>query len=149
MCVRLLSLLLIAGVFATQLARIPHAHEGMSCAENNAHNQTPHMHLAVHSHSHDHSHHHHDNSDESNRDAQFRSISESHDATAIALSADVGTVNSSCSSDDLAKSILDGLFFVAVTDPKPLLTTRRLQRPLDADAYDFSDIYLTFRQLRI
>jgi hypothetical protein len=64
---RCVSLLVIAGLFASQLAAIPHAHGATSPEEQRKHDAMPHIHLLGHSshgHSHsaakdDHDHHHH------------------------------------------------------------------------------------------
>jgi hypothetical protein len=64
---RCVSLLVIVGLFASQLAAIPHAHGATSSEEQQKHDAKPHIHLFGHcSHSHSHSHakddhhHHHD-----------------------------------------------------------------------------------------
>lgn len=57
---RCISLLIIAGVLAGQLAEIPHAHGGMSAEEQRVHDLSPHIHC--------HSHQHHSQSDHSQSD---------------------------------------------------------------------------------
>jgi hypothetical protein len=53
---RVVSLLVLFGFIAGQLAAVPHAHGGLSPAEQREHDARPHVHVGSHSHNHGHSH---------------------------------------------------------------------------------------------
>jgi hypothetical protein len=151
---RFVSLLVIAGMFASQLAAIPHAHGEMSREEQQKHSATPHVHVfghCQHCHSHCHSNghsHHHENEPESGP-PQPAGDGYNHDSTTIYLgdSANLATTVGIASVTpttvlDLPSSFAPTTFGFDGSNVPALPW-----HPPDEVADD-SEIYLTLRTLR-
>lgn len=158
---RCLSLCLIAGFFASQLAGVPHAHGAVSGETQHA--AKPHFHFGCdhyHGHSHSGCRHSHDgqpnqNASESRHEAGSRSLaiglpSEEHDADAIFVGEHTAVIAASkVKIDTAAHSIVAFAPLAASLDPCGLIAqTSRTLRPPD-QVLDDSDTYLTLRNLRI
>lgn len=156
---RCVSLLMIVGMFASQLAAIPHAHGATSREEQRKHDATPHFHWFGHCHSHTHGKHdhHHQQDQTSKNDTSDRQTprpagtDSDHDADAVYLAS--GT---SCTLDSGAQvSSVRILLFALQVPVAPSncgidgKAVRGLPlRPPD-QVLDGSEIYLTLRTLRI
>src|SRR5882724_3954977 len=87
----LVSIAVLLGFVAGQLAALPHAHAFASLAEQRQHDARPHVHVG-HSHGHEHDHHHDSPSGEQEVP---NDRSDGHDADALYLPATSGTTTSS------------------------------------------------------
>jgi hypothetical protein len=162
---RCVSLLLIVGMFASQLAAVPHAHGATSQEEQRKHDATPHFHwfgYCQHCHSHSHSHAHgkhghhhhetaseHDNSDRQTPRPDGNSLD--HDADAIYLG---GGTNCTMGSSTRVSSTQ--VLLIALQTPVATsicgIEAKEVRglpwRPPD-QVLDDSETYLTLRTLRI
>ena len=95
---RVVSILVLIGFIAGQLAAVPHAHCGYSPAEQREHDARPHVHVGSHSHDHSHSHSHASGS-KSPDSPDYPPAREEveHDADAVSLPSGVFTA---CSRED-------------------------------------------------
>lgn len=165
---RCISLLVIMGLFASQLAAIPHAHAGNSAEEQQKHDATPHFHSEWfrsghdHGHSHDgHSHSHDGQHAEKNTpqpagDSEDQPLSDGlngtdHDANAVFVPLHAGAP--STTSQNVSKAAASQIAATAVLtevfgDAWPSVSSTPPLHPPDA-VQDGSDIYLTLRNLRI
>ncbi len=170
---RYVSLLVIMGLFASQLAAMPHAHAGATTVERQKHDSTPHFHLHWFEDGHDHAHcsgghkHSHDSlhdeplhgdspAQEPTGDSQAQPLSNglssaSHDANAIfvPVCANAFSVTSQDASPTTALQFVTIATLVnLLEDAWSCMRSTRPVHPPDA-AKDGSDIYLTLRNLRI
>ena len=161
---RCASLLVIAGLLASQLAAVPHAHAAASAEERVQHDATPHVHcgwLGHSDHGHSHSHHGRSHDDDGLENSALVDSAETalsaysrvddHDADAVFLA------NSSCSdwTAGQSKASVVAWQFAALmpllliqTDVEPNTLGSPPWRPPDA-VLDASKTYLTLRNLRI
>jgi hypothetical protein len=158
---RSISWLVIAGFVASQMAAIPHAHGGMSPAEQLRHNATPHFHCHSHCHGdHDHSHgeqvHKHSVQRQAARVAfdgelllKGPSDAEHHDAFAVFMPLQTGVV--SAPGQNLAHaSQLTTIFSPAESLHESYSSRNGTLRWHPPDKVeDASGTYLTLRNLRI
>lgn len=152
---RCISLLVIAGLFASQLAAVPHAHGGLSDAEQQRHDATPHFHanwLGHGDHGHSHGGHRHEPAEQANGQPLSTEIGgPDHDASAIfvpiqsAAPVTASQQESAAAAWQLAALVpaSDGL-----SDIGPSLGSTPPWHPPD-EVLDGSDTYLTLRNLRI
>ena len=161
---RCVSLLMIAGMFASQLAAIPHAHGATSREEQRKHDATPHFHWFgncqhCHSHSHSHAHgkndhHRHETAsehDKSDRETPPDGNSLDHDADALYLGGGTNCTMVSSTQVSSARILLTTLQVPVATSICGIEAkeVRGLSwRPPD-QVIDGSEIYLTLRTLRI
>jgi hypothetical protein len=156
---RCISLCVIIGVFASQLAMVPHAHAGMSPVERQQHGGTPHFHGGwqghghhVHGHSHNGRSHHHDCPTESeSAPAPDIRTSLGHDATAVFFPANV-TLASAGPGQSAQLELATGPGELAVCQPIVELerTGGGFERGRPPDrVLDDSGRYLVLRNLRI
>jgi hypothetical protein len=172
---RVVTCLMILGVLASQLARIPHGHEGMSESEKDEHDRVPHLHLAspvphgghshqTHSHTgdphtaHPHltaSHWHNDlcaeQSEQNQKEApSLEGLCPQHHALIIYLSgkqaADITPVNVESQAFNTA---LAPMLIVGLDAGSSITLQRHTWRPPDDDVLNSSGTYLILRQLRI
>lgn len=165
---RCISLLVIVGLFASQLAAIPHAHAGNSAEEQQKHDATPHFHSKWFGGGHDHGHPHGGRShshvgerkekpaSESAGDSKDQPLSDGlngndHDANAVyvPLHAGAPSTNSQNESKAAASQIAATAVLTEVLrDAWPTVSSTPPLHPPGA-VQDGSDIYLTLRNLRI
>lgn len=168
---RCVSLLVIAGFLASQLAAVPHAHGGASPEGRREHDAAPHFHWAWLSHAahhHDHSHspsgHEHSHSGPQSRDQNDSKGSSGepigppqitglpgagHDADAIFVSGQTAAASPSKDQASKTTQLIASVRLVACLDG--LALNPRLPpcwHPSD-EALDASDTYLILRNLRI
>jgi hypothetical protein len=149
----------IVGLFASQLASVPHAHAGISAEEQQKHDATPHFHCTwlshahhEHGHSHDgHSHHHDRPAEPAERTTLPDGLNGvGHDATAVYCPGRV--LAASVVQQDSLLSLLSDLGTLALSQPpaelRPCGGMFGRRRPPD-EAVDGSNIYLKLRNLRI
>jgi hypothetical protein len=162
-----ISLLAILGLFASQLAALPHAHAGMSPDEQQKHDATPHFHCRWlehdhhgHRHGHDHHRHGHSHGDHSHHPEQpspspnpstLPEGRNEHDATAVycpgsATAASVAPQSVSLRS--LFRHLVDFPSYQFFTRLEPGDERFARGRPPDK-ILDGSNLYLTLRNLRI
>ncbi len=158
---RCVSLLIIVGMFASQLAAVPHAHAEFSQEEQRKHDATPHFHLFGHcqqcrSHSHaDGSHHRHDRLSEQDESDRQNSPpvgkSPGHDADAVFVG--IGT---DCTLVSITQVSSTQVLLIALQTPVATsicgIEAKEVQglpwRPPE-QVLDDSETYLTLRTLRI
>lgn len=162
---RFISFLVIAGLLASQLAVLPHAHAGMSAEERQQHDATPHFHCQglSHDHGHDHSHggHSHKHGDPSRESAPNQPANDStgsfppfglvgldHDATAVFVPVQASVPKTANDGGSAATAVLIPIVIYDFTDVRLGLRRAPLWHPPDA-VLDGSDTYLTLRNLRI
>jgi len=156
---RCISLLVIIGLFANQLASVPHAHAGISAEEQQKHDATPHFHWTWRSHHHDegghsrdgHSHHH----DRPSEPAKEPTLPDGqngvgHDATAVYCPGSVAAAPV-VQQQVLYLSLLSAVGTLSLCPPPAELGRGAgfgQGRPPDK-VLDGSNIYLKLRNLRI
>jgi hypothetical protein len=159
---RCISLLVIVGLFASQLAAVPHAHVGISLEELQKHDATPHFHcswLCHDDHGHDHSHGGHSHQHESPLKPVKQSADEplpdgvavlNHNANAVYAPTHASAVAAGKQQDIPTSSLV--LAAVCASQAYiPAIDWDKVSRhghPPDA-VLDGSDTYLTLRNLRI
>jgi hypothetical protein len=156
---RCLLLLVIAGMLASQLAALPHAHAGLSANEQKEHDATPHVHCTSgHRHHHSHVNHLHQRSappktaEDSHQNLPQDGVQqETHDATAIYCPQFIAT---KYSSQERASSLANCFSQLCVeirhlaAVPQVVVLCADWRHPPDA-VQDDSHLYLTLRTLRI
>lgn len=165
---RCISLLVIMGLFASQLAAIPHAHAGISAADQQRHDATPHFHgdwfhHGDHTHGHSHGERKHapteppkEEGSEPGENSDGQPLSDGlggpgHDTSAIFVPIRAGAL-STAREQESAASAWQLAAMVPANDglgdnwPSPCSTPR--WHPPD-EVLDASDTYLTLRNLRI
>jgi hypothetical protein len=159
---RCLSLMVLVGFLASQLAAMPHAHAAVSADEQAEHDATPHFHLGSAG------HHHHDHGDSHSHKGQHSHQGHSkpakvpadgqiaildmpgidHDATAISVTT---AYASSASGDERVATdrhdSCDVEAWAFRSDAPPMVRPIPWHPP--DEAWDGSGIYLTLRNLRI
>jgi len=160
---RCVSLLMIVGMFASQLAAVPHSHGATSLEEQQKHDATPHFHwfgYCQHCHSHSHAHgkhdHHHHESPSEHEDSDRETPrpdgnSLDHDADAIYLGGGTNCTMGSSTQVSSTRFLLTALQVPVATSICGIEAkeVRGLPwRPPD-QVLDGSEIYLTLRTLRI
>lgn len=153
---RVLSLLVIAGLLAGQLAAVPHAHAGLTAEQQREHDANPHVHChASHHHGHDHAccDHGHQHGRSKREPGQplpdgFNNLE--HDASAVDVAelAKVAPFGGNASPDwsHITSDVIlafDTESVVGLSD-----ASSRLRRPPDI-LLDGSDTFLKLRNLRI
>ena len=157
-----LNSLLILGYLASQLAAIPHAHGGMSAAEQQEHAATPHFHCHGTGHSHTHTHecqHDHQGPTKAGIDGEKKPVATStftasgfnHDADAVFLPSGISVVVSSQPDNLLLATSLGvaSINIVSLLEIPPDNSSGRTCGHISDCLTDNSDLYLTLRQLRI
>lgn len=158
---RCLSLLVIAGLLASQLAVIPHVHGSATPEEQQKHNATPHIHCAWLGHSgHDHSHsgkghshpgsHHDEGAKPATDDSDGHPLAiglsgADHDTDAIFVSDQAATASRQVSAWQPAAL---APLFTGINDLRSRQSPSPRWHPPD-EVLDASDTYLTLRNLRI
>jgi hypothetical protein len=164
---RCVSLLLILGLLASQLATVPHAHGAIPAEDQREHDAAPHFHCdwlgqAEHDHNHEHHSHHHSHFGQRPADESSRSSDDSdgqllgtvtgadHDANAVFVAKQTYIVSRTIHKDPASAC----QFVVLATLPNCLSDSRAIFDPFALwhppdKVLDGSEIYLTLRNLRI
>ena len=143
---RCLSFVAILGLLASQLAAMPHAHAGMTTAEQQKHAAKPHFHTGKHSHSHDHSHggHSHRHDTPANEPAS----EPSHDDAAVYFDVETDLVLiSKTASLDANQATFQIVAIVELEQISPDSLARHWHPPNTGQ--DGTETYLTLRNLRL
>lgn len=153
-----ISLLVLVGLFASQLASIPHAHGLGTTDQEREHASRPHFHLAGTGHSHDHKHCQHSHSHSKSPQQRPAKSNEpvvadrctdcDHDVDAVFAPSNLKCVPQVVQTDVAMQSIT--LLTIAL-DLADVASARGFQfsRPPPDAVLDASDTYLTLRNLRI
>lgn len=160
---RTVSLLIIVGMLASQLAAVPHAHGATSEEAKRKHDATPHFHWFGHcsnckSHSHDHGKHCHQHEHPTSEDrpterkeSQPVGDTMDHNADAIYVVGGTTLTVGSATQQAAVQSVLAALqmpIATSIVAVEVVIPAERTWRPPD-QVLDDSDAYLTLRTLRI
>ena len=150
---RCISFLVIAGLFVSQLAAVPHAHAGISAKDQQRHDATPHFHCHWHchgEHAHGHSHAPGEQSQSTDGESQVNGVGgQHHNATAIFAPLQVSDAASTSHKGSVTStSELAPLPTVDAADCWLSVCSTPRWHPPDK-TQDASDTYLTLRNLRI
>jgi len=157
---RIVSIVVVLGLLAGNLAAVPHAHSGMTAAEHEAHDATPHFHLPTacgglsgHSHGPGHAHQHFHGDRTPSASANVPVIASlaaiDHDSNAIYTPDSVGRNSNVDTAAAVPSRLLASPSFEWAISGDAAHASRWQKAPQEESRGDTAPLYLVLRTLRI